>query len=93
MPLPRTDVEQALERKLRFDRQESDHRYFTLEIDGRVVARTKTSHGTKHREIGDQLVGTMARQLHVSRSQFEAVVRCTRSRDEYLAALRERGFI
>lgn len=93
MPLPRADVERALEQKLQMQRVDSDHRRFYLVFDGRNILHTMTSHGTKYRELGDQLLGLMAKELRVPRKFFVDLVRCTRSRDEYIDQLRQRNLL
>lgn len=93
MPLPRDDVERALEHKLGFKRDETDHWRFRLVIRGRQIVRTKSSHGTKYRELGDQLLALMARELQVSRGFFISVVRYTKSPEEYLDELARRGLL
>jgi hypothetical protein len=54
MPALRSDVERILERVLGFQREEGDHHRFRLEIGGKVIANTKTSHS--HTTIGDPLL-------------------------------------
>jgi hypothetical protein len=51
--------------------------------------RTHVSRGTQ--EIGLNLIGKMARQLHVTGSEFSAMVGCTMSCAEYLAKFRDDG--
>ncbi|MDO8692347.1 MAG: hypothetical protein Q7R39_20435 [Dehalococcoidia bacterium] len=93
MPLDRRDIEGALENKLGFHGTEGDHRRFSLYVGGRLVAETMTSHGTGHKTIGDNLVAKMARQLLVPRMLFVELVRCTKTRMDYLQVLASRGII
>jgi len=77
-------VEASLEAK-GFDRSEGDHSYFyyrTLEVK-KTTARTKTSHTPKMKSIGDDLLGKMARQCHLTKPQFLNLVDCPLSRLGY----------
>jgi hypothetical protein len=63
---------------LGFERDERDHHCFILKVNGKLVARTKTSHGSKAHDIDDTLLGKIARmQLHVARLFSR---RCLRAR-------------
>ena len=65
MPRPAREVASALLAK-GFLKKENDHSFFTLWVDGKkTIIHTKISHGEK--EIGDSLLGTMARQLGLTR--------------------------
>jgi len=43
--LKKSDIERALERKLGCETHNLSHRVFLFSMDGRVVAKTHTSHG------------------------------------------------
>ena len=64
MPRPRTKVEAALKAK-GFALEEGDHHYFVyVTLDGRSTSvKTKTSHGAKMKDIPDNLLSAMARQV------------------------------
>ena len=72
----------------------SRHRRFEyITLDGRVArAHTVMSHGSR-REIGDGLLGEMARQLALTRRQFNDLIDCPLSRVEYEHILAERGLM
>jgi hypothetical protein len=75
-----------------FVARESDHTFYQLSVDGRkTVINTKISHGEK--EIGDPLLGIMARQLRLSKRSFLELVDCPLSLLEYIRLLRENGHI
>jgi len=86
MPRRKQDVEQALARK-GFRQREGDHHYFVyFNIKGKKTARfTKTSHSPKMREISDSLLGQMARQCGLSKSDFLDLIDCPLSREGYEA--------
>ena len=50
------------------------------------------SHGAD-RDIDDHLLGRMARQLYLSRRQFDDLIDCRLSQADYEAMLRRDGFI
>ena len=84
MPLKRSDVEAALERK-GFERREGDHSQFTYRTErGRKTSvRTMTSHGRRSADIRDSVVSLMARQCHLSNRQFKRLVDCSLCRGAY----------
>jgi hypothetical protein len=77
-------VEAALEAK-GFERSEGDHSYFVYRsIEGKkTTAKTKTSHTPKMKSIGDDLLGKMARQCHLTKLQFLELVDCPLDRRGY----------
>ncbi len=92
MPLKKRVIEQALRGKLgcSVDEGHPKHRVFVVSLDGRVVAKTHTSHGPDE-DIRDSLLKRMAEQMNVSKAMFVEVVSCTKSREEYEAELRRVG--
>lgn len=93
MPHKARVVESALLRK-GFRRQNARHRrlfYHDLRGDQTAVF-TILSHGSD-RDIGDDLVARMARQCHLSRREFDDLIRCPMSRQAYEARLRQDGHI
>jgi hypothetical protein len=92
--LSREDTERALLRKLKMrldDRR--DHRFYELYVDDLWILQTKISTGTKYRQLGDALVGKIAKEPRISPSELRAIVRCTIDRDRYLRLLRDRGVL
>jgi len=88
MPLERSDIEAALEKK-GFARSEGDHRFFTYYTVAGIKTSvwTKTSHGAKYKTIGDGLVGLMARQCGLTSPQFRQFVECPLDRAGYESIL------
>jgi hypothetical protein len=90
MPLERAHIEAGLRSK-GFVEEERDHRFYTLVVNGRYTGIwTKTSRGTGYKTLGDNLVAKIARELKLSRKQFEDLVQCPMSFEQYVAHLRER---
>ena len=79
-------------RKKGFVEKSGDHKYLHLVVRGKkTIIHTKISHG--EREIGDNLLGLMARQVCLSRKDFLLLIDCPLSMDEYLDRLRHSGHI
>ena len=86
MNRPRRDIEASLLAK-GFQKREGDHHYFVYwTSDGRKSPLfTKTSHNM--RDIGDELLGRMAKQCGITKKEFLQLVDCPMSRAQYEAAL------
>lgn len=84
------ELDQVLVVKLGCERDESgDHIQFFVYDGGRVVARTKISHGPKH-TISSPLVTKMARQLKLSTAgNLVALVNCSLEREDCLEIMRQ----
>ena len=85
------DVESDLLKK-GFVLEEKHHRYFTYHraADSKKTSIfTKTSHGA--RDIDDSLLGLMAKQCKLSRSDFVDLVQCPLSRENYEVKLAAQG--
>ena len=72
--------------------KENDHTFFHLWVDGKKTrVYTKVSHGEK--EIPDNLLGAMARQLNLNKKQFLELVDCPLTHDAYVTTLRTAGIV
>lgn len=69
------------------DRQRR-HIWFKVRAGGIVVRTTMVSHGTSG-QIGQPLLGKVARQLGLTAGQLEALVQCTLSAEEYSELITE----
>lgn len=94
MVLRRPVVERALQRK-GFRKREGDHSFFIYyTLDGKKTpVRTKTSHGSSHRDIGSEIASRMARQCRLGSVDFERLVDCSLSQAEYEELLEEQGAV
>src|SRR5579871_2178995 len=91
MPKDARQVGNGLQRK-GFTSRQGDHTYFHFCVNGKKTKiYTKISHGEN--EIGDRLLGMMARQLRLSKRDFLELVDCPLSLDEYQRVLRQGGHI
>lgn len=87
MPRPARTVAAALSNK-GFASRENHHTYFHLVVAGKkIIVSTKISHGET--EIGDPLLASMARQVHLSKKQFLELVDCPMTAAAYLVELRK----
>ena len=88
----RKNVEANLLRK-GFALDERDHRCYIFTFEDRIVAMTKVSLGTQYKDLGNDLIGKMARQCHLTKDQFLELVDCTMSQQDYETSLRERQLL
>lgn len=94
MPLERRTVEAALVFK-GFQKRDGDHTFFIYYASSgkKSPVRTKTSHGSGHKDIPDVLVSQMAKQCKLTAKEFRSLVECPLSRKDYEAKLADMGFI
>lgn len=75
-----------------FIEDETHHRMFWLVVNGkRSSVRTRYSHSD--REVNDWHQGQMAKQLGLSRAEFDDLIDCPLKKESYLNLLRERGVV
>lgn len=76
-----------------FRRSNTHHKYyFFYDENGRKTpVKTLASHGSK--EVPKGILSAMSRQLHVSPGQFEQLLDCPLSEEEYRAHLQSGGHI
>ena len=93
MPLRSRTIEAALLAK-GFQRHDSKHRHFVfVNSEGEPTeVRTVMSHG-RNRDISGWLHSEMARQCRLSRREFDRLVDCSMSQQQYEQLLAERGHI
>jgi hypothetical protein len=77
-----------LESKLKLKTRNSGDRLAWFEHEGKVIARTKRSHGNK--DLPENLI---RQQLKVNREQFAGLLSCDVSLADYVAILRAKGLI
>ncbi len=92
MPIERRDLERTL-RSLGFSQDNREHRKFFLRKNGKTIAVTMTSYGSGYRTLSEDLVSTVARQIHVNRRFLHELVQGSKTREDYLNRLREQGLI
>lgn len=88
---PTRDIVAALQKK-GFVEGNNHHRMFIYMVDGKKSSiRTRISHGEK--EYGDSLLGQMARQMGLSRSDLDLFIECPLAAEEYKARMLEAGLL
>ncbi len=94
MPRDRRTAEAALLAK-GFKPDERHHHYFICHAsDGaRTPVKTKPSHGSGSKTLGESLLVQMAKQCGGAKPQFLDLVDCPLERDAYEQLLRERKLI
>ena len=83
------DIERLLLHKFQFNNptnRSDDHIWFELKLDDLPTVTTKVSRNKK--EIGKNLKGKIAKQLHVKVRFLEEMFSCTKSKEQYEALLR-----
>ena len=87
------DIEAALVKKgfQRVDGGDHIRFYFYGANNDAPIARTKISHGKDGNTVSAKLMGEMARQLRLTKSQFLALIDCTLSEEDYREVLEKRG--
>ena len=91
MPISARQMDRILVHVLGFERRMGRHQIYVLKIGGRQVARTLISHGV--RELGDELMGLLARQMGLTLPQLNKIVSGEWGREEYYWLLEEGGRI
>ena len=78
------DIEASLLRK-GFQKIDGDHHFYIYwNLSGKkTMKKTKMSHGTSHKSIGDILLGKMAKQIGISKKSFIELIDCTLDRNNY----------
>jgi predicted RNA binding protein YcfA (HicA-like mRNA interferase family) len=92
MPRKQSDVERSLLVK-GFQKSNGDHHYFHYYSKAGKKTRvfTKTSHGS--REIDDGLLRFMAKQVKLTKADFDDLIDCPLDRDSYEKKLIEQAVI
>jgi len=82
-------IRQSLTKK-GFKEDKSHHCIFYLYInEKRYNIRTHFSHGKK--ECGDDLLGQMAKQLHLKKKDFDNLIDCSLGKEAYIQMLKDKG--
>ncbi len=87
------DIDAALRKKGFICQSDGKHiRYFFRSADGsKSPIFTMISHGMMGTSIGAPLIADMARQLHLTKSQFLALIDCTLDEAGYREILTSQG--
>ncbi len=88
MPVSPRKLDHLLVNALGFERRPGRHQVYILRLAGRQVVRTLISHGV--REIGDDLMAVIARQMRISLPQLNSLLAGEMSREDYYRELAER---
>ncbi len=91
MPCKTKDIDEALVKK-GFTKREGDHHFYEFIYKSQKTAlRTKISHS--HKEISDQLIAHMSRQLQLVKKEFLSLIACPLSEEDYVQLMKTRGFL
>src|SRR6266705_1447659 len=94
MQISRDEIERSLPQK-GFVREDSSHRYFYHEFEGkRTGAYTYTSHGSEFRIYGAPLIGRIKPELRLdSNRQVVDLCQCPMSAEDYNEILKAKSLI
>lgn len=85
------DIERSLLKK-GFKKDEGDHHYYHLYVDDKKTAIfTKLSHSKN--EVDEFILRMMTKQVKLNRQQFEDLINCPLSYENYIKILRENNII
>lgn len=74
-----------------FQKRQSDHVHLVFYYnDKRTEIWTKVSHGG-NKEIGDNLIKKMCKQLKLNKQEFKNLVDCTISKEDYVQKLKNQN--
>ncbi len=73
--------------------EKKDHRWYTFVVEGKTIARTFVSTGSKVTTLSDDLISSMAKQLNVSTPFFDGLVSCTKDLEDYVVVLRQKDVL
>jgi hypothetical protein len=68
----------------------SHHIFYVVEIDGKRYRATKVSHGARG-QISDELLGAIAREMHLQTKELREFVSCTMTREDWLKLWNQRN--
>ncbi len=68
-----------------------DHIFFYFKHKGKIVVRTKFSHGSK--DINQPILSMIARQLNLNREEFEKLIDDEMKIKEYISTLKSKNKI
>jgi hypothetical protein len=75
-----------------FQETNTHHEMYWLYVGTRKTSvRTRISHSES--EYGDRLLNQMAKQVGLNRAEFDELIECPLSRDEYVQLLKTRGIV
>lgn len=94
MQIDRNEIESSLVTK-GFARDDTHHRYFYHEVKGkRTGISTHTSHGSRYKTYGGNLLKQMKRQLRLDTlSQVADLFRCPMTGEDYNNILKEKRLL
>ena len=90
MPRKRKDIEASLKKK-GFTLETTDHRYYKLyDSDKYTGIYTKISTGSSYKDYSDSLLGKIARQLRLSKSELCDFIDCPMDEKQYRKKVKDR---
>ena len=72
-----------------FELRESHHHYFEFWHEGKLIAKTRSSHNNQG--INDYLIKSMASGCQMPKKFFIEFCKCTKNKEDYIELLLEKG--
>ncbi len=90
-PLKTDKIESSLVKK-GFVEDNKDHKFYTFYCSGKKTQiYTKVSHGKP--EVGEPLLGKMAKQVRLSKKDFADLIECPLSKERYMQMMKDQGYV
>jgi hypothetical protein len=91
--MEKSELRSCLIKKFGFSEvQGSKHEAVSLYLEGKKVATTRFSRSAKKKDLDDQILKLIAREIWVQTNYLKKMVGCKISKDEYLLFLQNNGF-
>jgi hypothetical protein len=78
-------------KKLKLDVRSTSHNYGWLIVNGSKILRVHYSHGKG--ELPKKIIHKIRSQLKLNEKDFDALIRCPLSYENYICILEKKGFI
>jgi hypothetical protein len=77
--------------KLGFDIENKDDVWAYKRVDGKLVVRTRRSHGRQ--KMTGQIPNMIRQQMRLNQKQFKDAINCPLTREDYDKILKEKGYL
>ena len=95
MPRPRNDIQSSLKQKGFQEKEKTKHRYYDFIYDDKITSvSTFVSRGTKYKEISDDILSRMWKQLRLNnKKELLDLVDCPMGEEELITLLQAKGIL
>ena len=95
MPRPRNAIQSSLKQKGFQEKEKTNHRYYHFVYDDKITSvSTFVSRGTKYKEISDDILSRMWKQLGLNKKkELLDLVDCPMGKEELISVLQAKGIL